>query len=85
MTDLFSSVARNVQAIKVKENQIVFEQYMTPSELSRALKIGAHVLKHAMDSGQLEMFAINGRIKLRTEEVLAFVDARQDKRRRAAR
>jgi hypothetical protein len=85
MTDLFSTAPRIVEAPKVRENQTVFEQYMTPPELSRALKIGAHVLKHAMDSGQLEIFAINGRIKLRTEEVLAFVDARQDKRRRAAR
>jgi len=83
MTDLFSSAPRIVEAPKVKENQVVFEQYMTPPELSRALKIGAHVLKHAMDSGKLEMFAINGRIKLRTEEVLTFLDERA--KRRASR
>jgi hypothetical protein len=85
MTDLFSTVSPQREAPKPKENQVIFEKYMTPPELSRALKIGAHVLKHAMDSGQLEMFAINGRIKLRTEEVLTFLEARRDKRRRAAR
>jgi hypothetical protein len=80
MNDLFSTASSEPDSPEPQKSQVVFEQYMTPPELSRALKIGAHVLKHAIDSGQLETFAINGRIKLRTEEVHAFLDERASRR-----
>jgi hypothetical protein len=80
MNDLFSTTPLQLEAPRPRKSQVIFEQYMTPPELSRALKIGAHVLKHAVDRGRLETFAINGRIKLRTEEVLTFLDERASRR-----
>jgi hypothetical protein len=73
MTDLFT-------AQEPKKNQIVLEQFMTPPEICRALKVPAHVIKYAMDKGQLDVFAINGRIKLRTEEVTKFIEERAKQR-----
>jgi hypothetical protein len=69
MTDLFA-----VQ--EPRKNQIVLEQFMTPPEICRALKVPAHVLKYAMDNGQLDVYAINGRIKLKTDEVIKFKEER---------
>jgi hypothetical protein len=69
MTDLFT-------AQEPRKNQIILEQFMTPPEICRALKAPAHVIKYAMDKGQLDVYAINGRIKLRTQEVIKFLEAR---------
>ena len=70
MSDLF------VAQQEPSKNQIVLEQDMTPPEICRAFKAPAHVIKYAMDKGQLDVYAINGRIKLKTEEVSKFLEER---------
>ena len=69
MSDLFA-------AQEPSKNQIVLEQFITPPEICRALKVAAHVLKYAMDKGQLDVYAINGRIKLKTDDVIKFKEER---------
>jgi hypothetical protein len=78
MTDLFSvaSVPLPEPAQVPRKNQTVLEEYLTRPEACRALNIPSHVLKYAIDKRKLELFAVNGRIKLKTKEVIKFLDAR---------
>jgi hypothetical protein len=59
-----------------RKNQTVLEEYMTRPETCRALNIPSHVLKYAIEKRKLELFAVNGRIKVKTKEVIKFLDAR---------
>jgi excisionase family DNA binding protein len=72
MTDLSAAQERG-------KNQIVLEQYMTTTEICRALNLPHHVIKYALDKGKLAAYAINGRLKLKTEEVLKLKEERDRK------
>jgi hypothetical protein len=78
MTDLFSaaSMALPEPSKEPRKNQTVLEEYMTRPEACRALDIPSHVLKYAIEKRKLELFAVNGRIKVKTKEVIKFLDAR---------
>lgn len=78
MTDLFSVAAVPVPepAHEPRKNRTVLEEYMTRPETCRALNIPSHVLKYAIEKRKLELFAVNGRIKLKTNDVIKFLDAR---------
>jgi hypothetical protein len=78
MSDLFSAASMPLPepSKEPRKNQTVLEEYMTRPETCRALNIPSHVLKYAIDKRKLELFAVNGRIKVKTKEVIKFLDAR---------
>jgi hypothetical protein len=73
MTDLFGTKG------PVK-SQIIIEEYMMPSESAHAFHVPTYVIKNGMDYGHLEMFLINGKIKVKSEEVRKFLEERAKKR-----
>jgi hypothetical protein len=78
MDDLFSAASMPLPepSKEPRKNQTVLEEYMTRPETCRALDIPSHVLKYAIEKRKLELFAVNGRIKVKTKEVIKFLDAR---------
>jgi hypothetical protein len=81
MTDLFSAAApRDMEVPKVKENQVVFEKYMTLPEAGRAFNVAPHVVRQATDNGRVEIFAINGSRKILTEQFSRYLEERAKRR-----
>jgi hypothetical protein len=78
MTDLFAAASMPLPepAKEPRKNQTVLEEYMTRPETCHALNIPSHVLKYAIEKRKLELFAVNGRIKVKTREVMKFLDMR---------
>ena len=77
MTDLFGS---EIKDRPLKKDQTIIDPYMTPPEFCRAFKASAYAIKVAMDTGKIELFLINGRVKIRTEEAAKYIEERPKKR-----
>jgi hypothetical protein len=77
MTDLFGS---EIKDRSLKKDQTIVDPYMTPPEFCRAFKASAYAIKVAMDTGKIESFLINGRVKIRTEEAAKYIEERPKKR-----
>jgi hypothetical protein len=76
MTDLFQ------QDKALKKDQTIIDEYMTPSEYCRARKLpSGYAIKVAMDTGKIDSFLINGRLKLKTEQADKHLEERASKRR----
>jgi len=75
MNDLFG------RPIPGKRDLTVIDPYMTPPEFSRAFKASAYAVKVAMDTGKIESFLINGRVKIKTEEAIKYLEERATKKR----
>lgn len=76
MTDLFTSDTKDAS---LKKGQTIIDPYMTPPEFCRAFKASAYAIKVAMDTGKIEPFLINGRVKIRTEEAAKYLEERSKK------
>jgi hypothetical protein len=78
VTDLFTTT---IPEKPLKKDQTIIDPYMTPPEFCRAFKASAYAIKVAMDTGKIESFLINGRVKVRTEEAVKYLEERSTKRR----
>ena len=77
MTDLFTTETKEAP---LKKDQTIIDPYMTPPEFCRAFKASAYAIKVAMDTGKIESFLINGRVKVRTEEAARYLQEHSRKR-----
>jgi hypothetical protein len=81
MTDLFSSAQNKA----LKKDQTIIDEYMTPPEYVRARKLASgYSTKVAMDTGKIDSFLINGRLKLKTEQADKYHEERAAARKRAS-
>lgn len=76
MTDLFATDDKSL-----KKDRTIIDPYMTPPEFCRAFKASAYAIKVAMDAGKIDLFLINGRVKIRTEEALKYLEDRATRKR----